>query len=273
MNYFTNKQIFYINSNNRLDGTHSNFTYSINIDQNSEYDRVVVLASSIPKSYYLVDSQYNSFTLKEGVDDVLIIFEAGNYTRNSMSIQLSTVLNTNSPNNYTYAVSYSNINLNPDNGKYVITVSNNGGVQPELIFGEQLNEQLGFNKNQTYQFVGDVLRSANVINLTNETTLFIRSDICQNKEGNNILQEIYTAGEPNYSMTTFLNPTPHEYSKKITTTKSNIYTFYLTDENGLMIDTNGININITLMIYKENDIDRMLKGAIKYFTLISDNKK
>lgn len=271
MNYFTNKQIFYINSNNRLTGTHSNFSYYLNIDPNEEFDRVVVLAASIPKSYYLVDSSYKSFTLQEGVSTVTITFDEGNYTRNGLSIKLQSLLNANSPNDFSYTVTYKNISNNADNGKYTITVSGNGGVQPIFIFTNQMYEQLGFNINSSNQFTANVLESTNVVNLTNETTLFIHSDICQNNEGNNILQEIYASGEPSYSTISFSNHAPSEYSKIMVTSKSNSYNFYLTDENGQNINTNGVNINLTIMIYKKNDIDRMIKGAIKYYAVLSSN--
>jgi len=54
--------------------------------------------------------------------------------------------------------------------------------------------------------------------------------------------------------------------------KSNVYHFYLTDEIGNIIHTNGININFTIMVYKSNDIDSMIKGAIKYLTLMMSKK-
>lgn len=273
MNYFTNKQIFYVNSANKLSGSHSNFSFYLNIDPNDDFDRVVVLSASIPKSYYLIDSLHKSFSLKENSSTVIINFDEGNYTRNSLAIKLQSLLNSNSPNSFNYAVSYKNINTFQDNGKYTINVTGNGSVQPEFIFGDKMYEQLGFDKNSTNQFSSNSLTSTNVINLTNETTLFIRSDICQNNEGNNILQEIYTSGDASYAMSIFTNSIPYEYSKKLTTSKSNVYNFYITDENGLHINTNGININFTLMIFKKNDIDNMIKGAIKYFTLISNSSK
>lgn len=269
MKYYTAKQIFYINSSNRITGTHSSFSYYLNIDRNEDYDRVVVLAASIPKSYYLVDANHNHFTLKEGTDTILITFPTGNYSRGSLALKLQTLLNTNSPNTFTYLVTYPSVNSTNDDGKYVITVSGNGATQPEFIFTDEMYEQLGFNINSTNQFSGNTLISPNVINLTNETTLFIRLDICQNNEGNNILQEIYASGEATYSMINFENKAPMEYGKPIISKGSNVYSFHLTDEYGTLLDTNGININLTIMIYKNNDIDNLIRGAIKYFTLIN----
>lgn len=272
MKYYTRKQIFYINSARRISGTNSNFRYYLNIDPVQEYDRVVVLAASIPKSYYLVDSSHNHFTLSEGISSTSILFPEGNYSRRSLTTTLQTLLNTGSPNGYTYTVTYTNIGSGNDNGKLTITVTGNGGVQPVFTFTDEMYEQLGFNINSVNTFVADTLVSTNVINLTNEATLFIHSNICQNSEGDNVLQEIYTVGDSSYSMINFLNPIPMEYGKNLVSGTTNIYDFFLTDEYGNIIDTNGINVNFTLMIYKRNDIDKMIKGAIKYFTLMSSEK-
>jgi len=50
-------------------------------------------------------------------------------------------------------------------------------------------------------------------------------------------------------------------SKKLRTHKSSTFNFVLTDENENVIDTKGININFTIMIFKSN-----VKGFIKYLT-------
>ena len=53
MSIITNKSIFYIDSHSRVSGTHSNFSYNIDLKGN-EYDYCVVLQASIPKSYWLI---------------------------------------------------------------------------------------------------------------------------------------------------------------------------------------------------------------------------
>ena len=210
--------------------------------------------------------------MKEGTSSVTITFTKGNYTRNSLAINLKNLLNAASPNGYVYAVSFNNIISNYDQGKYLITVTGNGITQPQFIFGLGMAEQLGFNVNTTYTFSSSSLTSPNVCNLSTETTLFINSDICQNTEGNNVLQEIYSNGEPTFAYINFLNPNPHEYSKNLSAKGSNVFYFMLTDEFGTVIDTNGININFTLMVYKRNNIDDLIRGAIKYFDLINSKE-
>jgi len=269
MDYILKKEVFYVNSNNRLSGSHSNFKFKIDLDVNAEYDSVAVLSASVPKSYYLVSSNNNSFVLKEGNDTVTIILPSGNYTRSSICSTVQNLLNNNSPNGYNYSVSFQNINTGYDDGKLTFDVTGNGSTQPQFIFTTQLHEQLGFEPNSTNTFINNSLKSVDVINLTKETTLFIRSDIAHNSEqmGHNILQEIFTTGDASFSHATFINYNPRENSKPIANNQSNIYEFILTDENGREIDTNGININFTILVYKKNDLYSLIKSAIKYFTI------
>ena len=65
MALITSKRIFYINTRSRLSGTDSNFTYSLPMPPNAEYDKACVLQCSIPKSYYLIEAGYNTFQLRE----------------------------------------------------------------------------------------------------------------------------------------------------------------------------------------------------------------
>lgn len=268
--YTNQKQIFYVNSNNRLSGTHSNFTYSFNMDRTQNYDRVVLLAASIPKSYYLIISGSNTFTLTENTSSVTITITPGNYTRSSFASTLQSLLNSNSPNHYTYSITSNNMSTTYDQGIFYFSVSGNSGIQPIFTFTTYLYEQLGFNEKTSYQFSSNSLQSINVTNLTQETTLFLHSNMSINEGGDNVLQEIYATGEQTFSYINFINPIPYEYSKILTNDKSNSFTFTLTDENGNEINTNGININFTIMIYKSNDILNMIKMFLKYITLNND---
>lgn len=260
--------IYYINSANRINASDSdsNFSYYLQNMQGNDFDRVVVLSASIPKSFYLIQNNQNTFTLKEDTSSVTITVPAGNYNRNSLLAVVKSLLNTNSPNTWVYNITYPNINLVADDGKYHFSVSGNSS-QPSLIFTQYLYEQLGFNANSTNTFSGNALVSTNVTNLSTETTLFLHSDISQQSNGTNVLQEIYSNGESSYSYINFQNFTPHEYSKTLNNNESSVFHFTLTDENGNIIDTNGININFTLMCYRTNNIDSMLRGYMKMRTI------
>ena len=181
---------------------------------------------------------------------------------------VKTLLNEFSPNNWIYTISYSNISLVGDDGKYYFTVTGNSSQQPSFIFGNYLYEQLGFNSNSTYQFSSNSLVSINVCNLSVETTLFIHSDISQDFNSDNTLQEIYSNGEPSYSYINFINVCPHEYSKPLNNNKSNVFNFTLTDEYANIVETNGINVNFSVMVYKTNPFDEMVKQYIQMKSML-----
>ena len=265
--YFTNKQVFYVNSKLRNTGTNSQFSYYFKIDPNAEFDRVVMLQCSIPKSFYLIPTGANQFVLQEGTNSVTINFPIGNYTRASLAAVLKAQLTANSPNGYTYNVTYPNTLTSGDLGFFTFTVSGNGATQPSLIFTNSMFEQLGFNSGSTNTFNTNTLSSTNVCNLSTETTLFIHSDMCQNSEGDDVLQEIYSSGDASFSYINYRNMTPKEYSKNLSLGTSNLFNFNLTDEYGTNIDLNGVNMNFTIMIYKQNKIDNLFKGFMKYITM------
>ena len=117
MSLIKSKKLFYIDSHNRLSGTHSNFTYQLDY-KNEDYDHCVVLQASIPKSYWLIQNNQNTFTLDEISNQVTISIPVGNYSRSSFAYQLQYQLNTNSPNHYTYQISIPNSSLTGGTGFY-----------------------------------------------------------------------------------------------------------------------------------------------------------
>jgi hypothetical protein len=270
MNYISQKQIFYINSYNRQTGDTSEFTVSLDIDNDVEWDFVTVLDASIPKSYYCIQAGLNSFTLVEDAVDYTITIPAGNYTRTSLCNVLIGLLNATTA--WVYTITYSNIGITGDTGQLTFGVTGNDS-QPQFIFtASSPYEQLGFDSNTTYNFSGNSLVSPNVINLAQEATLFISSDICQNKT-DNILCNIITPQDSSFSFIVYTNTSVYEYSKVYTGSKSNIYSFRLQDENGNKINLNGLNMVFTLMLYKVNKIDQLLKGYIKMRTLMIQSEK
>lgn len=257
-----NKKIFYINSYNRIDGTNSNFSYLLDIPKNIDFDRVVCLNAVIPKSFYIFQQNKNYFTLQEGEDQIIISIPIGNYSRKSLQTTLESLLNLNSPNGWAYTISYANIATSADVGKYIFSVSTNTS-QPEFIFTDYCYEQIGFSKNSTNNFIDDSLTSTSVIKLISEDTIYIHSDLCSNGS-DDILQEIFTStGETSFSNIHFENFNTEIYSKILSSKDSNKYYFFLTDENGVELNLNGLNLNITICIYKENSIYEIIKKLVK----------
>eukprot|EP00732_Lithocolla_globosa_P000078 Lithocolla_globosa_v1_NODE_13_length_10672_cov_64.188000.p11 type:complete len:127 gc:universal NODE_13_length_10672_cov_64.188000:4900-5280(+) len=123
MDYYTHKQLFYINSNNRINQSDSttNFSHIVDVDVDIDYTHVVVLDCSIPKTSYSVNIPNNTFTIDEQINEIpttrTIILPPGNYTRDSFRKVLKTQLNDN-PSTYVYDITYENINNTQDTGKY-----------------------------------------------------------------------------------------------------------------------------------------------------------
>lgn len=255
----SNKTIFYINSSNRINGTHSNFNYKLQFNDNIPYDRVVVLQATIPKSYYLVQDGKNTFTLVHGLSSYTITVPAGNYGRTTFQSTILSLLNAAS--SFVYAISYPSSTAR-QTGKFTFTVSNNASVQPSFVFTDYLYECFGFNENSTNTFSGNSLTSENIIKLQAEDTIFIHSDICQN-ENDNVLQEIYAADNPNFANITFVQNNLESYSKHLTTTQNNIYNFQITNENDVELELNGLNVNLTLMLYQEDNLNTFIKNFLK----------
>lgn len=262
---YDHKTIFNINSHNRESGTNSNFTYKLKINHDLIYDKVVLLDCSIPKSYYIIQNGLNTFTLQEDTDLAVITVTPGNYNRNSLRSMLIQLLNSESPNGWIYDITNNNINTAVDDGKFAYTVSGNSS-QPIFIFTNFLYEQMGFNSNSTNVFVGNSLSSTNIINLNPESTLFLRSDICNNQQ-DNILQNIITVHNSTFSYIIFQNPNVEEYAKNFSQNKYNVYRFILTDEDGNEIHLNGLNIVFTIMLYKSNSVFNLIKRYLKFKSL------
>ena len=72
-----------------------------------------------------------------------------------------------------------------------------------------------------------------------------------------------------YSQISYLNDIPLETSKIFNGNNQNYFSFQLTNEDGIEMNLNGQNMILTIMIYKSSEIDKLIKGAIKYFTLKS----
>lgn len=238
-----NKQIFHVSSYD------SKWSQTFQLDSSQEYDYVVVLAASIPKSWYLIQSGYNTFTLKEGASSATVTLTAGNYTATNFITEINSALNTASPNHWTYSAAFSS-----KTAKYTWTVSGNGGnggTQPQFLVGSNVNEQLGFAKDTTVIFSDCTLKSANTVNFQLEPSLFLHSSLVGNNSGDNVLQQFYSQAA-DFSNIAYKMTDLESDSRKLVA-NSTTFNFYLTDENGTLIDLNGQNIVMTLMFWKKDN--------------------
>ena len=144
-----NKKIYYINSANLLSGSISNFSYYLDIKSEDNFNRCTVLQVNFPKSYFSVSDNYNNFKISENGTIFNITLQNGNYNRISFGYSITNLLNTLSPNHYTYNVYYSNFSLsvpnnynsnqNPDTGLFCFTCNSTNQIIYTLkIYGKVL---------------------------------------------------------------------------------------------------------------------------------------
>lgn len=266
----SNHQIFYINSANRETGTDSSFTYFLPIDVQAKYDSVCCLACSIPKSYYMIQATQNTMILSENGLTATITIPAGNYSYLSFKSVLPPLLNAASVSMghaYSYTINYPNKLITADTGMFTYSVTNNGGVQPQFIFTSYLYEQFGFIANSTNIFNSNTLTSTAVINFTPETTLFIHSDLADNKI-DDILQDVFDNNSPPYSYVVYYNQGNLEpYCKKLRLNDSKLFRFSLTNENNSLIELNNRNMLITAVCFRKDDTNIVQRELAKLHLL------
>lgn len=277
MSKIDEKQIVYINSTQRDSGTDSNFMFSINLTKGNQFDRICCLQAGIPKSYYSVQTNFNYFTLTEGVLSTTIIVPIGNYTRTSFASSLKTLLNTSSPNGYTYNVTFPNSLTTVDTGLYTYSVTGNGGVQPVISFDTTtfINDLMGFVKGSTNAFLADTLNSTIVVNLQPHSSILIHCDLVSNPTqigvNTDVLQAVFAnISSAPYSNMQWICPDIEAFSQIMSNNTTNQAHFYFTDEEGNPIDFNGVNTQLTICFWKKNKSLTMLTGFIKYLTAFTE---
>ncbi|HRP37415.1 MAG TPA: hypothetical protein PLS50_06430 [Candidatus Dojkabacteria bacterium] len=273
-----NPHFVYINSRDRESGTDEDFTYNINFPAGLDFTHVVCLNALVPKSYYLIQngSFENIFQLQEDNTIVTITVPLGNYNLQSFRKVIGELLTSNSPNGLIYTVSYPSVS-GPDTAKWIYK-QDNALVVSKLIFNEHLFEPFGFYANSTNTFNGTLLTSTCVIKLQSEDRLVIHSNIVSNPTNDDILVTINSTTSVNYSSIVYESPAPEYYSRNLSSKNNNVYRFTLTDENGEIVHLNGLNLNMTIVIYRRDETDysqelREIKDHLKLLTLKLDQKK
>lgn len=256
------QRIYYVNTLNKSGGSNHSFSYQFQIPDNEKYDRVVLLQASIPVSFYLIQDGFNTFILEEDGVQVTITIPPGNYSAKVFALIVPPLMNAASPNGWTYTMTLPNQNLVAGTGKFTYSVTGNTS-QPSLICTENVNEQLGFVENSTNTFVGNTLVSTTCINFAAETQFFIHSDIADNGDSD-VLQEIYSGNTPFMSYINYQCTAPEMYSKAIHFRQSSVFHFSLTNEKNQPMNLNGVNMQLTLCLYRKDNTNEMLREYMKF---------
>lgn len=257
------KDVLYIDSGSRLSGTSSNFSIGLSgkFKQPNNYDAIVLTNASIPKSWYLIHTGNNTFTLVENGSSSTVTLTYGNYTFVTLASALATALNTASTAGQTFTVSGSTLT-----GKYTITRTV-GTATTEISFvGSKLGAVLGFEES-TYSFTAGVCTSVNIVNLQAYQSILIQCNIVGGQD--TVLSQIVPT-IPSYTQITYVENTPAYVSKPLNNNATNTLNFWLTDGLGNAIDLNGLNWQCTVVLYKE-DVSNDLRLKDKKLRLIGES--
>lgn len=265
-------KMIYINSEYRSAGTNENFRYDLILtEQERKYTHCVVTSCSIPMSYYLIQEEYNMFQLEEDGKTVDLVVDPGNYSTISFMIVIMKLLNDNSPNGYTYNM-YMNNKQEKNDGKIYYEVSGNGLIQPS-IKPNSMFEQFGFIKDSTNIFNSNKMISTNVVNFIPEQTLYIMSDIIANDSVNGgVLQQIFTSNTTPYSCSVYQCTALEGSAKKIVSNIHNSVSIILKNESDQVMNLNGRNMLISILLFEKLDIYDLFKKFLHYSYLKNEEK-
>ena len=260
----------FVDSDYNTGGRTGDFNYTIDLPSSHDFDSVVLLQGSFPKSYYVVRSGHNSFTLTEGVSSATITLTAGNYTMAAFRTALQAALIANSPSGYTYAVTMPSFNLAVNTGKLTYGVTGNGGTQPSFFFptSSLLYHQMGFDYNSTNTFAASSLISTNVCNFNTVRGLIVKADCVEGEGvstpiGSNVLQEILSFNTYDFSNIGFANPAAEYSAKRLKKGTGKTFNFKITDLDDNVLEFNGQSCNFTLAFFKRDNYNELAARDLK----------
>ena len=88
----SHSRLIYINSAIRQSGNDGNFNAAVLMPREEKFTHVCVVEANIPKSYYLVQDGYTTFTLMEDGFPILVTVPIGNYNVNSFAKMLASLM-------------------------------------------------------------------------------------------------------------------------------------------------------------------------------------
>jgi hypothetical protein len=251
-------KLIYLNSEDRISGTASNFVYAIDIPDGSKFDTCCVLSMTIPRSYYLVRAGYNR--AKVIIDGTEYPFEVppGNYNANNGSNNFATLLMAIllAATGITFTMTYSSVT-----GKYTYGYTSAASVAFVFEDPSRLGHQMGFNEVSVNHFQNGSLTSANVINFVSTSTLFLHSDMVD--DATDVLQEVYADNSIPFSNLVYNCKVPGLYSKRLRNNTSSLFSFSLCDEHDKEVDLNGHEINLTLILYRREDLTKTFQKGFE----------
>jgi hypothetical protein len=262
MNNIKNREYFLIRSKE------PQINYVLNLDQNIKYNNICVTSCSIPKTYYVLNSDC-SLLVNENGNIIEIPFLKGNYTVKSFKNILKILMDSRC--SYSYEITYPDTNLTEDDGKYTFTVRGNSGIQPTFKINDlYLSKVMGFDKDVEYGFIDDRLKSVNVLNFQSYDEILIKSLNVKNREG--LLQEIYSNADQYNSSISWSNNDLLANAKTINTLNNNTLNISIQNGDGDYIYLNGNEWSVVVCIFETSHFEDKVLDYIK-MKIYMDEKK
>jgi hypothetical protein len=279
MSLIAQKKIYHINSGTQLTGLNSTFSVPISLPDGNDYDRICVLSANIPVSYYTIQTGFNTFVLYEDGINTTITVTPGNYNIASFCQVVQNLLNQYSPHVFRYDLSYPQNYKDTNTGKINYSCTVDIGINHTIGFrfsdNNSIFQQFGFSRGSIVYFSYDTglefsLVSTNVVSFIPESSIYLHSNLVDGKDTpsssfSSCLQEMYNENNTIFGVLSWTNPAPIENSRAFVRTGIQLASFSLTDEFGSPIYMNGLDIVITLMIFKLNDIYSKIGNFIDNF--------
>jgi hypothetical protein len=234
-----NEIVLNIDSNYRESSSpsSSNFQYQLYLPRNMNYQKVSVLRCSFPKTYYMIDSTNNSFTLTDSGGPFTITLDADrNYTSSQLATELKTKMDAASADTYT-------ISLDGNNGKWTFA-NGTGDFTMDLSGNDDLAKYLGLSAGANVSTASS-LTSTNVANLQRYETIQLHSSICRNGL-NDVLAYLNPRDTADFDVLNF-DPDFKE-PRLIHNPETNLHNFSLTDSLGRAINLNGGTVQLSLLV-------------------------
>jgi len=239
---------FLVDSKFRIDQTspHTDFSIKLDIHPNLNYSRILCAQILVPTTYYQVTNNNNRFTLIEDGIPYPLALPVGNYTNiNALKTTLQTLLNDSGLN--TYSVTSPDTSIEADTHK--LTISYTGVLPASLVVDSiRIGELFGLTL-KTHPFVpiagGGRLISDRAYTLSVEQTLVLYSN---GVEGNTPLMVCIDNGIGGGTLTRSCLDYDKD-SRPLRMNRSNVFHFVLRNEDDDLIDTNGGNISLEIILF------------------------
>jgi hypothetical protein len=197
--------------------------------------------ATIPRSYYLVRNGLNVFTLVENsLYTSIITIPAGNYNYQTFKTTVLNLLNAATYLGYQYTITFDGVA-----GKFSFTCTGNAAITFPDVIGSSIHEQFGCNDNASYIFP---FTSPNVLKFVSEDMVILRSNLAN--DPTETLAVIIGTGTPDFGTIGYTCRSLRMNTRLMKSNNSNVYSFRLTDPDGNFLDTNGLPLNLELLIYQ-----------------------